>query len=70
MAEDTARRQQANAEVTVEAGTRTIRARAEIADPAERRRLYDVQAARYPMFADYERGTDRVIPVVILTPQD
>ena len=33
---------------------------------AERRRLYDAQAALMPGFADYETRTERVIPVVRL----
>ena len=58
----------ADPEVTFEVGTRTLRGRAEVAGPAERRRLYDLQASRHELFSRFERGTDRVIPVVILTP--
>jgi hypothetical protein len=39
-----------------------------VAQGAERRRLFDQQAAQMPFFAEYERTTPRTIPVVILTP--
>jgi deazaflavin-dependent oxidoreductase (nitroreductase family) len=60
----------ASPDTTVEVGERTTRVHATVADPAERRRLYDIQAELHPGFKGYESGTDRVIPVVILTPQD
>jgi len=50
--------------VTVEVGAETFRARAVIAAGAERRRLFDAHAAVLPNFADYERMTEREIPVV------
>jgi deazaflavin-dependent oxidoreductase (nitroreductase family) len=52
--------------VTLEVGSETFSARATVADPDERRRLYDAHADTYPGFLDYEKKTDRVIPVVIL----
>ena len=52
--------------VTLEVGDEKFSARAAVADPDERRRLYDAHADVYPGFLDYERKTDRVIPVVIL----
>ncbi|HZE06421.1 MAG TPA: nitroreductase family deazaflavin-dependent oxidoreductase [Solirubrobacteraceae bacterium] len=57
----------AHPEVTIEVGTDTIRAVAEEATGEERDRLYRTQAERSPQFAEYERKTDRVIPVVVLT---
>ena len=36
----------------------------------ERRRLYAQQAAAMPVFNEYERMTDRAIPVVVLEPTD
>jgi len=54
--------------VTVEVGTDTIDAVASEATGAERERLFRTQAERVPQFADYEKQTDRVIPVIILTP--
>jgi len=57
----------ANPHVTVEAGGETFEARAEVvADRAERDRLYAQHAKRYPGFLDYEKRTNRVIPVVLL----
>ncbi len=56
----------ANPEVTVEIGTETWPGVARITPREERDRLYATQAERIPMFADYERKTDRVIPVVAL----
>lgn len=52
--------------VTVELPGATFRARATVADGAERRRLFDRQAALMPFFAEYERTTARAIPVVVL----
>lgn len=52
--------------VGVELGRETFSARATIADPAERRRLYDQHANVHPSFWDYERKTAREIPVVLL----
>ena len=56
----------ANPMVTVEAGGESFRARATVADAAERDRLYARHAAKYPGFLDYQKKTDRVIPVVLL----
>ena len=57
----------ANPEATIEVGDEVIEVRAEELPRAERDEKYAEQAARYPGFADYERKTDRVIPVVALT---
>jgi deazaflavin-dependent oxidoreductase (nitroreductase family) len=57
----------ANPTVTVEAGGETFRAKATVvADRTERDRLYAQHADRYPGFREYEKRTDRVIPVVLL----
>lgn len=58
----------ANPEATIEVGTETIKVTASEVTGPERDRLYRAQAERRPAFADYERETDRVIPVVVLTP--
>jgi deazaflavin-dependent oxidoreductase (nitroreductase family) len=58
----------ANPEVTIEVGTDRVKAVAGEATSAERDRLYNAQAERAPQFAEYQRNTDRVIPVIILTP--
>jgi deazaflavin-dependent oxidoreductase (nitroreductase family) len=52
--------------VTVETGDEMFMARATVAEPAERDRLYAQHAQRYPGFLDYQKRTDRVIPVVLL----
>jgi len=51
---------------TVEVDGQTFRARARVTDDQERRQLYDQHAAIHPGFHDYERKTDRVIPVIVL----
>jgi deazaflavin-dependent oxidoreductase (nitroreductase family) len=56
----------ANPEVTVELGSETFRARATVAEGAERERLYAQQAALMPNFAEYQKNTTRQIPVVVL----
>ena len=57
----------ANPEVSVELGTEKFEARATVATEPERTELFNKMAAKYPGFADYQRKTSRVIPVVILT---
>jgi deazaflavin-dependent oxidoreductase (nitroreductase family) len=57
----------ANPKVTVEVGTETFEATATvIADRAERDRLYAGMIAHAEGFADYEKKTDRIIPIVVL----
>jgi deazaflavin-dependent oxidoreductase (nitroreductase family) len=60
----------AQPEATVEVGGERFPVRATIAEGAERRRLFDQQAAQMPFFADYERTAPREIPVVVLTRLD
>jgi deazaflavin-dependent oxidoreductase (nitroreductase family) len=58
----------ANPRATIEVGTRTLQVEAVDLEGEERTRMYDKQAERYPGFAIYQENTDRVIPVVALTP--
>jgi deazaflavin-dependent oxidoreductase (nitroreductase family) len=58
----------AHREVTIEVGTETINVLATEAEGEERERLFGAQAERFPQFADYQNKTDRLIPVIILTP--
>jgi deazaflavin-dependent oxidoreductase (nitroreductase family) len=58
----------ANPETRVEVGDDIVDVHATELEGAERDEKYALQAARYPGFADYERKTSRVIPVVALTP--
>lgn len=53
--------------VTVEVGMEQFQARATIAVEPERTRLYDAMVVEMPGFADYQRHTARVIPVISLT---
>ena len=57
----------ANPLVTVETGSEQFQARATIAEEPERTRLYNQMVAMMPGFAEYQRRTTRVIPVIILT---
>ena len=59
----------ANPRVRIEVGADAFDADAEVLeDGAERQRLFDQQAALMPNFAEYQAKTDRVIPVIVLTP--
>ena len=60
----------AHPNVTIEVGTDTTEVVASEAIGDERDRLYRTQAERVPQFAEYEKQTDRVIPVVVLTPTE
>ena len=57
----------ADAAVTIEVGTETIAARAEVMAGEERDRLYAEQAGRYPQFGAYQERTSRIIPVIALS---
>ena len=57
----------ANPAVTIEVGTETIEARAEVITGEERDRLYAKQAGLYAQFAEYQRRTSRIIPVIALS---
>jgi len=52
--------------LTVEIGTETVAAEAEVLEEPARSEVYATQAERYDAFAGYAEGTDRVIPVVAL----
>jgi deazaflavin-dependent oxidoreductase (nitroreductase family) len=58
----------AHPDVAIEVGTDTLDALASEATGEERERLFRAQATDVPTFAEYEQKTDRVIPVMILTP--
>ncbi len=42
----------------------------EVVDPAERQRLWDIAVAAYPPYDDYQKKTDRLIPVFVAEPID
>ena len=56
----------ANPHASVELGAENFPVEARFATPEEREPIWEKQKAAYPGFADYERQTTRVIPVVIL----
>jgi deazaflavin-dependent oxidoreductase (nitroreductase family) len=56
----------ANPKVTVEVGRERFGADAQVLDEPERSRLYRTMASRLPTFDDYERKTQRRIPVIAL----
>jgi deazaflavin-dependent oxidoreductase (nitroreductase family) len=60
----------ANPTVTVELGTERFEATATWLADGERDRVYARQSELYPQFADYQRKTERLIPVVELTRED
>jgi deazaflavin-dependent oxidoreductase (nitroreductase family) len=56
----------ANPVVTVEVGPERFQARALVVDGSECDRLFDAHTAIMPNYADYQRDTARIIPVVVL----
>jgi deazaflavin-dependent oxidoreductase (nitroreductase family) len=54
----------------VRVGREVYDVRAEVADAAERERLWPLLTAYNPPYAAYERKTERTIPVVLLRPMD
>ena len=58
----------ANPVVTVETGSSKRRYQARSMTPSEAERIWPKLLAMYPAYADYQKKTTRVIPVVELTP--
>ena len=58
----------ANPRARVEVGTESVEVTARVAEGDERDRIWEEQKRLNPAFADYERTTDRTIPVVVLEP--
>jgi deazaflavin-dependent oxidoreductase (nitroreductase family) len=58
----------AHPNASIEVGTETIDVVASEVSGEERDRLFRAQVERAPQFGEYESKTDRVIPVVLLTP--
>jgi deazaflavin-dependent oxidoreductase (nitroreductase family) len=61
---------EADPSVGVQVGTRRFTARARLASPAEREQLWPTMVGIFPLYAEYAQKTERVIPIVLLTPQD
>jgi len=55
----------AHPEAIIEIGSEKFPVRARVAEGAERKRLFDAQAALMPFFAEYQQQTARAIPVII-----
>lgn len=56
----------ANSDVSVEMGSESFQAVASIAPEPERTQLYEKMASKNPGFAEYQRNTTRIIPVITL----
>jgi proline iminopeptidase len=52
----------------VQVGTAKLKARARTATGEERARLWEKALEFWPPYADYQRKTERQIPVVVLDP--
>lgn len=59
----------ANPEATVELGEERFSVRATVIEGAERDRIFDQVVEQLPGFGEYQKNTDRLIPVVVLEPQ-
>jgi deazaflavin-dependent oxidoreductase (nitroreductase family) len=57
---------EANPEVEVQVLGDRFSARARTATPEEKPRMWEAMAETWPAYDDYQRKTDRVIPVVVL----
>ncbi len=58
----------ANPEATVEIGDRELQVEAEVADPEDKARLWQKMVEIYPTYDDYQRKTEREIPLLVLRP--
>jgi proline iminopeptidase len=58
----------ANPDVEVQVGTKKLKARARTASGAERAKLWEEAVKFWPPYADYQKKTEREIPVVVLDP--
>ena len=59
----------ANPDITIQVGPRRMPVRARVASAEERSRLWRRAVGVYRPYADYQRRTEREIPVVVLEPQ-
>ncbi len=55
-------------QVNIQVKDRRLTVNGEVADPATRARLWQQLMREAPAYGDYEKSTDRVIPLVILRP--
>lgn len=59
---------EANPECELMVGPKEVKARARVAEGEERQRLWDAMVEIYPPYTDYQKATERTIPVVVLEP--
>ena len=59
----------AKPDATIEVGEETVEVEVQEAQGDERERLYAAQVAVMPQFAEYAEKTDRLIPVLVLSPK-
>jgi deazaflavin-dependent oxidoreductase (nitroreductase family) len=60
----------AHPDVTIQIGSEVREVHARVATPEERTRLWPMVVNTYGGYADYQKRTDREIPLVILEPRD
>ncbi len=58
-----------NPEASIEVGTKTVSVRGNEVEGDERDNLWQSWKQAYPQFAEYEKKTDREIPVIVLEPE-
>lgn len=59
---------EAKPECELQVGAKAVSARARVAEGEERERLWRRMAEIYPPYLDYQKATERTIPVVVLEP--
>jgi F420H(2)-dependent quinone reductase len=60
----------ANPDTSIQIGSSRQQVHARLADPEERKRLWPEVVKAYAGYEDYQRRTDREIPLVILEPRE
>lgn len=61
---------QANPSCTLQVGPKTVSGTARVVEGDEREKIWDMMAEIYPPYLDYEKATERTIPVVVIDPSD
>ena len=59
---------EARPECELMVGAKAVSARARVAEVEERERIWSQMAELYPPYLDYQKNTERTIPVVVLDP--
>ena len=60
---------EANPEVEIQIKDQVLKAHARVATPEEKPEMWSLMTKEWPSYDEYQTKTDRVIPVVVLTPQ-